>query len=91
MDFVTELLNQYGYPILCLLGLVEFLGVPVATSPVLLLDAIAVILWSSLYVLAGGVFENEVHAAHAGEWRIPGPLVGTIAAMPKDKSPGARA
>ena len=37
MDFVTELLNQYGYPILFLLGLVEFLGVPVATSPVLLL------------------------------------------------------
>ncbi|MGB5523851.1 MAG: hypothetical protein WBM96_14885 [Polyangiales bacterium] len=37
MDFVTELLNQYGYPILFLLGLVEFLGVPVATSTVLLL------------------------------------------------------
>ena len=37
VDFVTEFLNQYGYPILFLLGLVEFLGVPVATSPVLLL------------------------------------------------------
>ena len=36
MDFVTELLQRYGYPSLFLLGLVEFLGAPVAAAPILL-------------------------------------------------------
>ena len=36
MDFITELLQQYGYPSLFLLGLVEFLGAPMATAPILL-------------------------------------------------------
>ena len=36
MDFITALLQQYGYPILFALGLVEFLGAPVATAPVLM-------------------------------------------------------
>jgi membrane protein DedA with SNARE-associated domain len=36
MDFVTELLQQYGYPILFALGLVEFLGAPVASGAALM-------------------------------------------------------
>ena len=58
MDFVTELLQQYGYPILFALGLVEFLGAPVASGAVLMVvGAFAV-----QGVLAGGLFQEEVRA-----------------------------
>lgn len=36
MDFITEQLQQFGYPVLFVLGLLELLGAPVATTAVLL-------------------------------------------------------
>jgi membrane protein DedA with SNARE-associated domain len=38
MELFSESLQQYGYPLLVALGLLEFLGVPVAMTPVLLVS-----------------------------------------------------
>ena len=65
MDFVTDLLQQYGYPILFALGLVG-----TTYRRFLFFDGIAVLLWSTFYVLAGGLFQEEVRAIV--EWASSG-------------------